>query len=82
MAMTKVLTCDVCKQKINDNNLDAISVLGNIHTTDCNETNGFGGGLFGNSKWLENFEALDYCEIPVTHVHIECLFSYMHPKPR
>jgi hypothetical protein len=82
MTIEKVLVCDACEQPINDNKLDAISVLGNIHTTDCNETNGFGGELFGDCKWLENFEALDYCEIPVTHVHLKCLIDYLQPKLR
>ena len=84
MTIEKVLVCDACKQPINDNKLDAISVLGNIHKTDCNETNGFGGRLFGDCNWLAiaNFEALDYCEIPVTHVHLKCLIDYLQPNLR
>jgi hypothetical protein len=84
MAIEKVLVCDACKQPINDNKLDAISVLGNIHTTDYNETNGFGGRLFGDCNWLAiaNFEAIDYCEIPVTHVHLKCLIDYLQPNTR
>jgi hypothetical protein len=84
MTIEKVLVCDACKQPINDNKLDAISVLGNIHKTDCNETNGFGGRLFGDCNWLAiaNFEAIDYCEIPVTHVHLKCLIDYLQPKLR
>jgi len=53
MAITKVLACDLCKQPINDIKLDAIAVLGNIHTTDCHENNGFGGGYSEFEKKLD-----------------------------
>ena len=88
MAIIRDIECDICKQKINTNphNPDAVVIMGNVCIPDNEDKYGIGTGVMGNSRWVEKVEdgeAIDIdTEIPIHHIHTQCLVEYFTNKKR
>lgn len=77
------VVCDICKGEIRPIKEDSIAVQGNIYATDLENNQGVGGGFFGGCQWLDYIntgQPVDYEDIPIHHVHIDCLKSLYSNK--
>lgn len=85
MAIVRNIVCDVCKKSIIDCDLESISVFGNISSVNIDKIDGIGGGLFGDGEWIKTIQKdgpIELHDVPLTHVHLECLRNYMKPTKR
>jgi|AntRauTorcE11897_2_1112592.scaffolds.fasta_scaffold00545_22 hypothetical protein len=85
MTIEKIISCDICKRTIIPESLDSISVVGNVSVTSISNVNGIGDGLFGNVEWLRKIDhnkSLKLCDVPISHLHIQCIANYIKPNKR
>jgi hypothetical protein len=85
MAIKRKFVCDACGVEINPTLNDAVTIVGNVHVVDASDSNGVGGGVYGDGNWLKQIYdqlPIDTHDIPVHHVHIECLTKVITPQKR
>lgn len=89
MIVSKVV-CDFCKNEINKGKEDAVTIHGNLCVIGDVGESGVGAGVLGGHKWLDRLVdyrhedesdiPVEYDDVPVHHVHIDCIRSIYSSK--